>query len=103
MPDNTKGYAMAPDPTKPNQLLAYFPDNPSGGQYNIWKTNYNTYSLVYSCQQLVPNLLKYEFIWILSKQKTLADAVVKDLKSLLEKSNINISKFEKNKLDGCNN
>ncbi len=103
MPDNTKGYAMAPDTTKPNQLLAYFPDNPTGGQYNIWKTDYNTYSLVYSCRQIVPNLLKFEFIWILSKQKTLDSSILQDLKSLLEKNNINISKFEKNKLDGCNN
>ena len=103
LPDNGRGYAMAPDSSKPNQLLAYFPNNPSGAQYNIWKTDYNTYSLVYSCQQLVPNLLKYEFIWILSKQNTLSDTILQDLKSILEKNNINISKFVKNKLDGCNN
>ena len=102
MPDNTKGYAMAPDSSKPNQLLAFFPDNPTGGQYNIWKTDYTTYSLVYSCRQVVPNLLKFEFIWILSKQKTLDASIVQDLKSLLEKSNVNIAKFVKSDLTGCN-
>jgi hypothetical protein len=93
---------MAPDARKPNQLLAYFPDNPTGGQYNIWKTDYTTYSLVYSCKPVVPGLLKFEFIWILSKQQTLDDSILQDLKAFLEKNNINVNKFQKNDLSGCN-
>lgn len=38
---------MAPDPTKPNQLLVYFPSNPRPGKYDVWKTDYNNYTLVY--------------------------------------------------------
>ena len=42
-----------------------------------------------------------ELIWILSKQKTLDESVVQDLKSLLEKSGVNISKFQKSNYEGC--
>ena len=38
---------MAPDPTKPNQLQVYFPTNPRPGKYDVWKTDYNTYTLIY--------------------------------------------------------
>jgi hypothetical protein len=100
-PATRKGYALAPDSGKPNHLLVYFTGE-TPAEYNIWKSDYSTYSLVYTCKQIVPRLLKLELIWILSKQKTLDETVVQDLKSLLEKSGVNISKFQKSNYEGCN-
>jgi len=99
-PATRKGYAVAPDSSKPNHLLVYF-TNETPAQYNIWRSDYSTYSLVYTCKQVIPKVLKLELIWILSKQKTLDETVVQDLKSLLEKSGVNISKFQKSDYDGC--
>ena len=99
-PETRKGYATSPDSKAPNHLLVYF-TNETPAEYNVWKTDYNTYSLVYTCKTIVPKLLKLELIWILSKQKTLSPTVVQDLKSLLEKSGVNVGKFQKSDYDGC--
>ena len=34
-PETGTGYAMAPDPTKPNQLLVHFTTNPKPGKYDV--------------------------------------------------------------------
>ena len=95
------GYAFVADLSKPNHLIVQFPFPSPPANYNVWRTDYNTYSLVYSCVQIIPDLFKYEFIWILSKQLTLDPAVVQDLKAQLQKSGVDISKFITPDYKGC--
>jgi apolipoprotein D and lipocalin family protein len=95
------GYAFVPNLSKPNHLIVQFPFPSPPAQYNVWKTDYNTYSLVYTCTQLLPEILKFEFIWILSKQQKLDPNVVQDLKALLQKSGVKIDKFEMPDYGSC--
>jgi lipocalin len=97
----TFGFAQAQDPSKPNQLLVYLPIK-LGNQtlfnntapYNVWKTDYKTYSLVYSCEQVVEYLLKYEIVWIISRQTTLDQNIIDNLKEFASNRTLDISKFE---------
>lgn len=67
----------------------------NSGDYNVWTTDYETYSLVYSCSQAVPNLVKLEKAWILSRNTTLDQAIIDKLKQILKKQNVDVSQFQK--------
>ena len=70
---------------QPNSLDVYF-DSGSVGDYNVWETDYNTYSLVYACKPVtsIPSLqLKKENAWILSRSKNLDANLVAELKGKL--------------------
>ena len=99
MLDVILGSAVIPDSNKPNHLLVSFPQNPAPGQYNVWSTDYNGHTLIYSCQTIVPQALKFEMIWILSRTETLDQAIVDNLKGLLKAQNIDVTKFEKTERD----
>ncbi len=84
------GYAFVANPSIPNQLVVKLPivvagvtlfENP--GDYQVWETDYDSYSVVYSCTQIIPSLLKSEVTWILSRTKTLDAAFVQSLKDKL--------------------
>ena len=86
----------------PNQLLLTLPVIVDGvklfensGDYNVWTTDYETYSLVYACSQAVPNLIKLEKAWILSRTATLDQAIIEKLKQILKKQNVDVSQFQK--------
>jgi lipocalin len=85
-----EGYAFVADPAVPNQLVVKLPiivagvtlfENP--GDYQVWETDYDNYSIVYSCTQIVPGILKSEVTWILSRSKTLDGVFVQNLKNKL--------------------
>lgn len=88
------GTAWVPDSNEPNRLLVRFPRSPFPGRYNVWTTDYDRYSLVYSCTQIIPGFLKYELIWILARTKTLDASLVTQLKDQLTKADVSISDFE---------
>ena len=87
----TNGYAFVRNPANAsNQLYVVFPTSLFGypifeqkGQYNVWSVDYNKFSLVYSCTQVIPVLLKSEFVWILSRTTTLDSLTLSILKGLL--------------------
>ena len=82
------GFAVVPDSKKPNQLLVKFPNSPVG-RYNVWNTDYVTYSLVYSCNQIGP--AKYENMWVLSRKTSLSTAIVQKLRNTLKNAKVNIT------------
>ena len=65
-----------------------------GSPYNIWKTDYSTYSLVYSCSQLLANVLKSETAWVLSRTSTFPTDKVEELKAILQQNGVDTSAFE---------
>ncbi len=97
----TYGFAQAPDSNKPNQLLVYLPIK-LGNQtifnntanYNVWKTDYKTYSLVYSCDQAIEYILKYEIVWIISRTPTLDQNIIDNLKQFARNRTLDVTKFE---------
>ena len=70
------------------------------GKYNILATDYESYSLSYSCMDY--SIFKVEHAWILGRRRDLEKLVVNDLKSLLFSLNFDLSKFKKSKTN-CQN
>lgn len=94
-----KGYAYAPSAQEPNKLLVKFPSNPFPAHYDIWTTDYKTFSVVYSCTTIIPQSLKAEFIWILSRTKTLDSSKIAELRDILIKNNISVSSLRAHRQD----
>ena len=101
LPDNAKGVATVPDKNEPNRLKVRFPGSPFPGNYDVISTDYTSYTLIYSCQQIIPFLLKYELIWILARERTLSDSSIYNLKGLLRNQGVNVNDFEKTPQTGC--
>ncbi len=97
----TVGTATVLDPSKPNNLLVKFPDNPSGANYDVWMTDYENYSVVYSCEQVIPEL-KIEFVWILTRRVNgLNEQTLTDLKDFVQKRGVPTKKFIKSDYANC--
>ena len=98
MYENIYGYATVLDTNEPNKLqVTLFVTTPNGivaqpGKYDVWATDYNNYSLVYSCND-IGNNQKIEFAWLLSRTRSMPDWVRKMLKSKLTEANVNVNNF----------
>lgn len=59
--------------------------NKSKGEYNVWKTDYDNYALVYVCKlrSVLDYIYTIEHAWILSRTRTLDKNSVNDLKKTL--------------------
>ena len=77
------------------KLKIYFSPIEIGSNYDVWSTDYNTYSLVYSCLPIIPGFLKYETAWILSRTKNLNQTIIDNLKNLLGKQREYMKPFKK--------
>lgn len=91
------------DLTRPNQLTVTLPIAflnetfaYSNANYDVWLTDYTTYSCVYSCTQIIPGALKLEIFWILSRAKTLDQKIVDSVKQFLQTKNVDITRFKIN-------
>lgn len=87
------GFAYIPDISAPNKLEVNLPIKfinstlfRNNANYQVIDTDYSTYSLVYSCLQIFD--FKDEFVWILSRQKTLNKRIIDNLKIKMTKLNI---------------
>lgn len=101
------GYAYVPNLNTPNHLLVvlkvpvttFFIERT--GKYDIWDTDYDTYSLVYSCQLVPPTNRKVENVFILSRTKTLNQSVLSNLKNMLSSKGFDLSQLSVTTQD-CN-
>ena len=55
------------------------------GNYWILDTDYETYTLVYGCDQWIPFLVHTENAWILSRTKTLPQAKIDEIEAKLKR------------------
>ena len=96
--DSIFGLATAVNVNEPNKLtVTLYVSTPNGlvpsqGKYDIWATDYNNYSLVYSCTQISSNQ-KIEFAWLLSRTRSMPDWVKTMLKNKLAEAKVDVSKF----------
>lgn len=89
-----------PNINEPNRLIVEF-FNVSRfftvkGIYDVWSTDYDNYSLVYSCKSFL-GILKVESAWILGRKKQLDEETVKKLKGILKDKGINVKQFTQTK------
>jgi apolipoprotein D and lipocalin family protein len=78
-----RGSAKVKNASEPAAFIVTF-DNPvRKGDYNVITSNYVDYALVYACQNIPVIDRELQFIWILSRTKSLSQAVVDELKKTL--------------------
>ena len=77
----------------------------STGNYNVWETDYKSYALVYSCNELgsvyTAPIFKEEYAWILSRTGSLDTSLVQRLKDKLKASGVKSDKLSSVK-QNCN-
>ncbi|XP_070560541.1 apolipoprotein D-like [Ptychodera flava] len=94
------GDAYAPDPNEPAKLKVKFFWWQPAGDYWVLHTNYDTYSIVYSCQDFL-GIVRVEFAWILSRARTLDDRILAKLLSDLQSMGLDIGYFQPTDQTGC--
>ncbi|CAF4884091.1 unnamed protein product [Rotaria sp. Silwood1] len=78
-----RGTAKVKNASEPGAFIVTF-DNPiQKGDYNVIKSNYVDYGLVYACRTIPILDVKLEFIWLLSRTKTMSQSIVNELKQIL--------------------
>ncbi|KAL3859359.1 hypothetical protein ACJMK2_009584 [Sinanodonta woodiana] len=91
-PVSAIGDGYAPDPNDTARLEVRFSEFAPYANYWIIDTDYENYTLVYSCKDFL-GVEKFEFAWILSRTHNLATKDKDRLFEVLEKSGIKSSNF----------
>ncbi|XP_070560540.1 apolipoprotein D-like [Ptychodera flava] len=94
------GDAYAPDPNEPAKLKVRFFWWQPAGDYWVLRTDYHTFSVVYSCQDFF-GIVRAELAWILSRERTLDAIVLDSLLVNLEDMGLNINYFQSTNQTGC--
>ncbi|XP_067110100.1 apolipoprotein D-like [Osmerus mordax] len=84
---STEGIARVVDPSDPAKLEVNFFTGSRPGPYWVLSTDYDSYSLVYSCTN-VEDLQHRVFVWIMSRERTLSADTVEELLSILRSHGI---------------
>ncbi|RUS81281.1 hypothetical protein EGW08_010955 [Elysia chlorotica] len=88
------GKATVPDPSKPAELSVSFGGfAPPGGKANyiIQETDYENYSVIFSCTQL-PGF-NVQNAWILTRERGVAPSNLADLESRLSNAGVDLNSF----------
>ncbi|KAJ8315163.1 hypothetical protein KUTeg_007313 [Tegillarca granosa] len=94
------GTATISDPAVPAKLKVKFSRFQPAGNYWVLDTDYNTYSLVYSCQDLY--IAHSEITWILTRDRAgISDDTTNRLYSRLQEYGINPENFRPTDQTGC--
>jgi lipocalin len=98
---NQLGKGLIKDASEPAKLEIEFKVGPitNRGTYWVIDTDYTNYSLVYSCSKILG--LKFEYAWILARDRTLDSNVIQQAKNMLKMYNIDISKFLVSDQNNC--
>jgi len=92
--DEVFGTAYVPDPAFPGELLVDFPQSPVDGAYWILDTDYENYSIVYSCVDYIFGLVHFEFAWILGREKNMDPALIQEGVDLMAGYGISVELME---------
>lgn len=94
------GEAWVPDPNHPAVLNVQFNPAIPPAQYKVIETDYESYSLVFSCED-VGGFIDFQFAWILSKKLTLPEELVNRLKQKLQSYQVDVSAFIVSDQNNC--
>ncbi|CAH1244818.1 APOD [Branchiostoma lanceolatum] len=73
------GRAYVPDAKVPSKLSIGFSRFLPKGPYWVLDTDYSSYAVVWSCVSFVWGLFKVEMAWILGRERTLDEDIMKDI------------------------
>ncbi|KAL9655030.1 hypothetical protein ABK040_008813 [Willaertia magna] len=109
-----KGYLTTPDKNEPGKLEFHFNctrkrEEDDGKKrkkdikvdYWIIDTDYDNYSVVWSCKNGLFKLYHYEYAWILGREKVLQDVYLNTALDKLRKQKINTKRFKFTRQDYC--
>ncbi|XP_002740545.1 apolipoprotein D-like [Saccoglossus kowalevskii] len=96
-----EGYAWVPDPNVPAKLKVRFRWWMPAGDYWIMRTDYDTYSVLYSCDDFIFGFFKMEYAWILSRNRSLNTGTLTDIKRDIQDRGVDISHFLSSDQIGC--
>ncbi|KAK5889287.1 hypothetical protein CesoFtcFv8_015303 [Champsocephalus esox] len=85
------GSATAKDPSEPAKLQVSFFEYAPPAPYWVLSTDYENYSLVYSCTDL--GVLHFDFAWILSREPTLSEETLGELQGILSSMGVSVHKL----------
>ncbi|XP_070560543.1 apolipoprotein D-like [Ptychodera flava] len=94
------GDAFAPDPNEAAKLKVRFFLWQPAGDYWVLNTDYDTFSVVYSCQDFL-GIARAELAWILSRERTLDGQILASLLSALQDMGLDTSYFKAADQTGC--
>jgi lipocalin len=103
---SVNGKAVVIDKKKPNELSVAFygRSNTNQSNYIVVDTDYDNYSIVYSCKKsnsiFNPNS-KTEYVWILSRKRTIDEELLDSLLTTLMDLDVNVDKLTKTDQTGC--
>jgi len=98
--DGAIGEAYSPNPeTYPAKLKVKFSWWQPGGDYWVLDTDYETFSVVYSCSGF--GFFKMEYAWILSRHRSINNDIRMMLLNNMEAVGINTRPFMISKQSGC--
>ncbi|CAF1007729.1 unnamed protein product [Adineta steineri] len=87
-----RGTARVKNASEPAAFVVTFDSPLQKGDYNVLTSNYVDYSLVYACTNVPVLDIKLEFIWLLSRTKTMSPTVVNELKKILSNMGADVDK-----------
>ncbi|CAG2227909.1 apolipoprotein D-like [Mytilus edulis] len=87
------GDGYAPDENEPAKLLVKFSEAAPYGNYWVIDTDYKTYTLIYSCSEVVD--VHFEFAWILAREKSITAEIKTKLFQELEDFKVDTKNFMK--------
>ncbi|XP_051557010.1 apolipoprotein D-like [Myxocyprinus asiaticus] len=87
-----EGTAKIVDESEPAKLEVSFFENAPDAPYWVLATDYDNYTLVYSCSDIL-GLVHAEFAWIMSRTRTLPKETVSELLDILRSNDVNADKL----------
>ncbi|XP_064619183.1 apolipoprotein D-like [Lineus longissimus] len=87
------GEAYAPDSSSPSKLVVQFDQSPVPGPYWVLETDYDHYTIIYSCSNITTSIIptKAEIIWILSRDRAGPGAeLVEHAEALIERLGLRV-------------
>ncbi|XP_023930419.1 apolipoprotein D-like [Lingula anatina] len=95
-----EGDGYAPDAGSPAKLAVRFAAGTPYAPYWVLATDYNTYSLVFSCEEVL-GIGHIEFSWILARKRSLDPATLDKLRGILKDNGANPANYKDTNQRNC--
>ncbi|KAF4526393.1 hypothetical protein B566_EDAN012683 [Ephemera danica] len=89
-----EGYAEIDSTTGEGKLLVYFPSvmGNRAGKYWVLKTDYTSFSVVWSCTQVSP-VMNIQMAWILTRERTPSEVTLQEAQAIADLNHLKNEEF----------